>query len=76
MYVTDVVSPYVTPELANRFDKGDDLDVTDGAANLDNDDIEIFRIQASNSLFNLIGDVRYHLDCFAEVVAASLFSDH
>ena len=76
MDVTDVVSPHIATELANGFDERNNFDVAYRPANLDDDYVNILRIEASDPLFNLVGDMGNDLDCLAEVVPSSLFSDH
>ncbi len=61
--------------MASR--NGSDLDVTDGAADLDDDHVRAAVARnAADALLDLVGDVRDHLDRAAEVVAAPLLGDH
>ena len=43
--VADVVAADVAPELADRLEEGQDLDVADGAADLDDDHVDVARRQ-------------------------------
>src|SRR6202044_3281243 len=74
--VTDVVATGVATELPDRLDEGHDLDVTDGAADLDDHDVGPERAQTSDALFDLVGDVRDDLDGLAEIVTPSFLGDH
>src|SRR5690606_27303661 len=62
-------------DLADRFQERQRLDVADGAADLDQGDVETGggRIDAA---LDLVGDVRDDLHGAAEVVAAALLADH
>ena len=61
-------------ELADRLEEGQPLDVADGAADLDQDEI-IGLVVGEHELLDGVGDVRDHLHCGAEVVAAALLGD-
>ena len=76
MDITDVVAADVVAELPDRFQVGDDLDVTDGAADLGDDDVDIVGREPFHTRLDLVGDVRDHLHRFAQEVAAPLFLDH
>ena len=60
--------------LADGFDEGQRFDVADGAADLDDGDVDILRDLLHRRL-DLVGDVRNDLDGLAEIVAAALFGD-
>ena len=64
----------IVPELADRLDERQALDVADGAADLAEDEIEIARV-GERELLDRVGDVRDHLDGRAEIVAAALLGD-
>ncbi len=67
----------VLAHLADGLEERQGLDVADGAADLDNDDIgTAVAGQLLDSLLYLVGDVRDHLDRTAQVVAAALLADH
>ena len=55
---------------------GQRLDVTDGAADLGDDDVDVVGPHGEDAVLDLVGDVRDHLDRVAEVVAAALLGDH
>ena len=73
--VEGVIAPDVLSELADRFEERQTLDVADGAADLDEDDIHVVR-NRSDGVLDFVGDMRNHLDGAAEVIAAALFLDH
>src|SRR5207247_5697010 len=57
--------------LANRFEEGKRFNVADGAADFDNHNVDAFGDFLDSGL-NFVGNVRDHLDGFAEVIAAAL----
>ena len=69
-----VAAADVLPELADRLEERQRLDVADGAADLDDDDVVVAR-DAADAVLDLVGDVRDDLDGLAEVVAAPLLLD-
>ena len=71
---TRVLAADLVTELTNRLEEREGLDVADGAADLDDDDIVLGRHAAHRGL-DLIRDVRNHLHRRAEVLAAALFRD-
>ena len=66
--------PSFVPQLADRLDERQALDVADGAADLAEDEVEA-SISARDELLDRVGDVRDHLDGGAEIVAAPLAGD-
>ena len=75
--VQDVRPPDVLAHLADRLEERQALDVADGAADLDDDDVRIAVARdPPDPLLDLVGDVRDDLDRAAEVVAAALLGDH
>src|SRR5205823_3626492 len=65
------------PELADRLEKRQRLDVADGAADLADDDVAVGGLAgAANPLLDLVRDVRDHLDRRAEVLPLPLLADH
>ena len=75
--VDDVVAPDVLAHLADRLEEGEALDVADGAADLDDDDVRAAVAgDALDALLDLVGDVGDDLDRAAQVVAAALLGDH
>ena len=70
--VADVVA-----HLTNRFEEGQPLDVADRAADFDDADVGAGGLRdALDVRFDLVGDVRNHLDGRAEIIAAPLLFDH
>ena len=68
--------PDVLAHLADGLEERQALDVADGAADLDDDDVGIAVARdAPDPLLDLVGDVRDDLDRAAEVVAAALLGD-
>src|SRR5262249_29823808 len=74
VHVDDVLPPDVLPELADRLQEREPLDVADGAADLDDDHVGVARDLADGPL-DLVGDMRDHLDRPSEVVAVALLLD-
>src|SRR6202042_1330460 len=74
--VADVVPADVPPELADGLNEGDDLDVADGAPDLDDDDVDVLVGQAVDAVLDLVGDVRDDLHGAPQEVAAPLLLDH
>ncbi len=76
MDVEGVDAADLAPHLPDRLDEGLPLDVADGAADLDDDDIGgvPFRDE-SDAGFDLVRDVGDDLDRAAEIIAAPLLSD-
>ncbi len=72
--VEDVFLADVLLQLADRLEKRQPLDVADGTANLDDDDVLAGADLADHGL-DLVGDVRDHLHRPPEVVAAPLLRD-
>ena len=65
----------VLAELADRLEERQALDVADGAADLDDHDVDVAG-DGPDAVLDLVGDVRDDLDGPAEVVAAALLLDH
>ena len=61
--------------LADRFQKGKRLDVADGPADFDDDDVDAFGNFLDGG-FDFVGDVRNHLDGLAEIIAAAFFAEN
>ena len=61
-------------DLADGFEERQRFDVADGAADLDQADVE--SAAPVDAALDLVGDVRDHLHGAAEVVAAALLADH
>src|SRR6516165_205779 len=75
MDIDRVSARQIIAELADRLEIGQALDVADGAADLAQDEIEIF-ITVANKVFNRIGNVRNDLNGRAEIVAAALLREN
>ena len=74
VHVDDVLAPDVLPELPDRLEEREPLDVADGAADLDDDHIGVAG-DFSDGRLDLVGDVGNHLDRPSEIVAAALLLD-
>src|ERR1035441_7685893 len=74
--VADVVPPDVAPELSDGLEERHDLDVADGATDLDDDDVDVLAAEAPDPLFDLVGDMRNDLHGLAEIIAAALLGYH
>ena len=76
MDVQDVGPADVLAHLADGLEERQALDVADGPADLDDDDVRLAVAgDAADALLDLVGDVRDDLDGAAEVVAAALLGD-
>ncbi len=76
MDVEDVRPPDVLAHLADRLEERQALDVADGPADLDDDDVGVAVAgDALDPLLDLVRDVGDDLDRAAEVVAAALLGD-
>ncbi len=63
--------------LAHGFHKRQRLDVTDRSANFGDHEIILTGFaQQKQVAFDLIGNVRHHLDSFAEVFTLAFLGDH
>ena len=60
--------------LADGFEEGEGLDVADGAANFDDDDVNAFG-NFSDGGFDFVGDVGNDLDGFTKVIAAAFLGE-
>ncbi len=69
-----LLAPDVLTELADGFEKRQAFDVADGAADFDQDDVDVRRDRA-DAVLDLVGDVRNDLHGAAEVVAPALLLD-
>ncbi len=66
----------LVPELTDRFEERERLDVADGPADLDDLDVGLLRLgERADALLDLVGDVRDDLDGLAQVVAAALLRE-
>ena len=73
--VADVVAADVPAELPDGLNERHDLDVADGPADLDDDDVDVLVGQALDPVLDLVGDVGDDLDGPAQEVAAALLRD-
>ena len=62
-------------ELADRLEKGQALDITDGAADLAQHEID-FVVAGVDEILDFVGDMRNHLNRLAEIVAAPFVFEH
>src|SRR5262245_20485505 len=69
-----VVASDLITHLADGFEEGKRFDVADRSTDLDDHDVHSVRDRFDRVL-DLVGDVRDHLDGFAQVIAAALFFD-
>ncbi len=76
VHVADVVAADIPAELADGLNEGDDLDVADGPADLDDDDVDVLVGEALDAVLDLVGDVGDDLHRATEEVAATLLRDH
>ena len=75
--VEDVLRAHLAPELADRLEERERLDVADGAADLRDDDVGgLGRRSAADARLDLVRDVRDHLHGGAEEVALALLAQH
>ena len=65
--VADVVASGDVAELADGFQEREDLDVTDGATDLGDDDVDVLLGDAVDAALDLVGDVGDDLDRLAEI---------
>ena len=73
--VDDVLGADLAPELADRLEERQRLDVADGAADLGDDDVGRARLGgAADARLDLVRDVRDHLHRRAEEVALALLA--
>ena len=75
-----VVGPHAQTHLTHGLEKRQGLDVADSAADFNNRYVDCFgRVIAGTALdevLDFVGDVRNHLNSFAQVVTATLFLEH
>ena len=69
-----IVAAEVVPELADRFDERQALDVADGPADLADDEVDVVGV-GEREFLDRVGDVRDDLDGRAEIVAAPFLGD-
>src|SRR5207237_7219852 len=73
--VANVLRPRVPPELADRLEERQRLDVADGSADLADDDVAVGGLAgAADPLLDLVGDVRDRLHGRAEVLPFRLLA--
>ena len=80
MHKSTVVGAELQAELAHRFQKGQRLDVTHGAANFHNGHIDRLGCAKTGTsldeVLNFVGHVRDDLHGFTQVIAPALFLQH
>ena len=75
MNIDGVIARQIVPDLADRLEERQALDVADGAADFAQDEI-ILVIAVEDEILDRVGDVRDHLDGGAEIVAAPLLGEN
>jgi hypothetical protein len=74
--IDDVLRPDLAPELTNRLEEREPLDVADRPADLGDHDVGVARLRdRPDTALDLVGDVRDHLDRRAEVLALPLLAE-
>ena len=64
-------------QLSDSFHVRGTLDVADGSANLGNHEVIVILLaEQLHVALDLVGDVRHHLDGFAEIVATAFLVNH
>ena len=77
MYTVPGRVPCSSPQLTDGLEEGEALDVTDGSADLGDDDVDSRAAAILRTAgLDLVRDVRDDLDRAAEVLAAPLLVDH
>ena len=77
MDVQRLVAPNIGAQLADGFEKRLAFNIADRAADFDDHHIGIvFLADQRDPAFDLVGDVRDHLDRPAQIIAPALFADH
>ena len=72
-----VVAALFVAHLANRLHKRQRLDIADRSADLDDQHVRlVLSGHGPHRLFDLVRDMRDHLDRLAEIIAAALLFDH
>ena len=66
----------LVPDLADRLEEGQALDVADRAADLGDHDVHLGTADGEDAGLDLVGDVRDDLHGVAEVLASPLLGDH
>src|SRR6185437_9300144 len=74
MHEQRIVAPQFLAHLADSFKKGQRFNVADRAADLNQSNIYIL-CHLLHGRFDLVGDVRDHLNGFAQIIAAALLGD-
>ena len=74
--VEDIVAAHLVPHLADGLQEGEALDIADGAADLDDDDLRAgLGGEAEDVVLDVVGDVGDGLDGAAEEIAAAFLGD-
>lgn len=73
----DVFPAQIVTQLADGFEKGKAFNITDGAPNLGNNEIDIAVLSnLLHTALDFISDMRDHLDSLPPVESLSLALDH
>ena len=77
VHVADVVFADLVAQLTNRLEERQALNVADGAANLDEHDVDGLGLRdTQDAALDLVGDVRDDLNRRTEVLATTLATNH
>ena len=75
MHERTSIAPDLVAQLADGLEERQGLDVADGAADLDDDQVGDLRLgERLDPVLDLVGDVRDDLDGLAQVVAPPLLA--
>ena len=75
MHEYALTARFVLGKLADGFKKRQCLDVTNRAADFAKHEID-FVFADQKKIFNFVGDMRDHLNGFAQIIAAAFFFQH
>ena len=77
MDVQHIIAANILAHLANSFEERQPFNIANCAANFDDHDIGVgLTCDCGDPAFDLIGDMRDHLDRAAQIIAAALLLDH
>ena len=76
MDVGEILAANIASELTDGFEEGQRFNVTNGAANFRDHDIDIISAHAADHRFDLVGDVGDDLDGAAQILSAPFLGDH
>ena len=70
-----VFLPYVVRILSNSFKERETFNIADRSSNFRNHDVDVVQRQSTNTIFNLISDMRNYLNGLSKINAASFLID-